>query len=156
LRGSQLAKTKPSRLHPAGLYGNEGAQIALNAFGAKDTLNPMGNVGVRVEAYSGASAFALQPLLLSLALALLLIDAVISLLLRGFGFDPRRLLARLSVLALALLLIHPNSARADDAFDMKAALDTHLAYVITGVPDVDQMSAAGLKGLGAYLHARTS
>jgi hypothetical protein len=156
LRGSQLAKTKPSRLHPAGLYGNEGAQVALNAFGAKDTLNPMGSVGVRVEAYSGASAFALQPLLLSLALALLLIDAVISLLLRGFGFDPRRLLARLSVLTLALLLVHPNSARADDAFDMKAALDTHLAYVITGVPEVDQMSAAGLKGLGAYLHARTS
>jgi hypothetical protein len=156
MRGSQLAKIKPSRLHPAGLYGNEGAQVALNAFGAKDTLNPMGSIGVRVEAYSGTSAFALQPLLLSLALALLLVDAVISLLLRGFGFDPRRLLARLSVLALALLLIHPNSARADDAFDMKAALDTHLAYVITGVPDVDQMSAAGLKGLGAYLHARTS
>jgi len=156
LRGAQLAKTKPSRLHPAGLYGNEGAQVALNAFGAKDTLNPMGSVGVRVEAYSGTSAFALQPLLLSLALVLLLIDAMISLLLRGFGFDPRRLLARLSILALALLLVHPDSARADDAFDMKAALDTHLAYVITGVPEVDQMSAAGLKGLGAYLHARTS
>ncbi|HSC60054.1 MAG TPA: DUF4159 domain-containing protein, partial [Rhizomicrobium sp.] len=156
LRGSQLSKTRPSRLHPAGLYGNEGAQIALNAFDARDTLNPFGAIGVRVEAYSGTSAIALQPLLLSLALALLLIDAVISLLLRGFGFDPRRLLARLSVLAVALLLIHPNAARADEAFDMKAALDTHLAYVITGVPDVDQMSAAGLKGLGAYLHARTS
>jgi hypothetical protein len=156
VRGSQLAKLRPSRLHPAGLYGNEGAQIALNAVAAKDALNPMGNIGVAVQAYSGSAAISLQPLLLSLALALLLIDAVISLVLRGFGFDPRRLLARLSVLALAILITHPNSARADEAFDMKAALDTHLAYVITGVPDVDAMSAAGLKGLGAYLHARTS
>jgi hypothetical protein len=156
IRGSQLAKGHPSRLHPAGLYGNEAAQIALNAVDAKDALNPMGNVGVAVQAYSGSTAIPLQPLLLSLALALLLIDAVISLVLRGFGFDPRRLLARLSILALAVVLIHPNGARADEAFDMKAALDTHLAYVITGVPDVDQMSAAGLKGLGAYLHARTS
>ena len=39
-------------------------------------------------------------------------------------------------------------ARADDAFDMKAALDTRLAYVVTGVPDVDAMSKAGLTGLG--------
>lgn len=156
LRGAQLAKMRPSRLHPAGLYGNEGAQIALNAVDAKDALNPMGPVGVTVQAYSGSAALSLQPLLLSLALALLLIDAMISLVLRGFGFDPRRLLARLGVLALAVLLVHPNIARADEAFDMKAALDTHLAYVITGVPDVDAMSAAGLKGLGAYLHARTS
>jgi hypothetical protein len=156
LRGAQLAKMRPSRLHPAGLYGNEGAQIALNAVDAKDALNPMGPVGVTVQAYSGSAALSLQPLLLSLAFALLLIDAVISLVLRGFGFDPRRLLARLGVLALAVLLVHPSTARADEAFDMKAALDTHLAYVITGVPDVDAMSAAGLKGLGAYLHARTS
>ena len=156
LRGAQLSKTRPSPLHPAGLYGSEGAQIALNAVDGKDALTPFGNIGARVQNYSGTAAIALQPLLLSLALALLLIDAVISLLLRGFGFDPRRLLARLGVLALALLLFHPGNARADEAFDMKAALDTHLAYVITGVPDVDQMSAAGLKGLGAYLHARTS
>jgi hypothetical protein len=156
LRGAQLSKIKPSPLHPAGLYGSEGAQIALNAVDGKDALTPFGNIGARVQNYSGTAAIALQPLLLSLALALLLIDAVISLLLRGFGFDPRRLLARLGVLALALLLFHPGNARADEAFDMKAALNTHLAYVITGVPDVDQMSAAGLKGLGAYLHARTS
>ncbi|MBS0274743.1 MAG: DUF4159 domain-containing protein [Proteobacteria bacterium] len=156
LRGAQLSKTKPSPLHPAGLYGSEGAQIALNAVDAKDVLIPFGNIGAQVENYSGTAAIALQPLLLSLALALLLIDAVVSLLLRGFGFDPKRLLARLGVLALALALFHPGNARADEAFDMKAALDTHLAYVITGVPDVDAMSAAGLKGLGAYLHARTS
>ncbi len=39
---------------------------------------------------------------------------------------------------------------------MKAALSTRLAYVITGVPDVDAMSKAGLTGLGLWLKARTS
>ena len=32
--------------------------------------------------------------------------------------------------------------------NMKAALDTRLAYVVTGLPDVDAMSKAGLTGLG--------
>jgi len=39
---------------------------------------------------------------------------------------------------------------------MKAALDTRLAYVITGLPDVDATSRAGLTGLGMALKARTS
>ena len=34
---------------------------------------------------------------------------------------------------------------------MKAALDTRLAYVKTGLPDVDAMSQAGLTGLGLAL-----
>jgi hypothetical protein len=39
---------------------------------------------------------------------------------------------------------------------MKAALDTRLAYVVTGLPDVDSMSRAGLTGLGNALKMRTS
>src|SRR6185312_2903911 len=53
LRGAQLSKIKPSPLHPAGLYGSEGAQIALNAVDAKDALTPFGNIGARVQNYSG-------------------------------------------------------------------------------------------------------
>ncbi len=40
--------------------------------------------------------------------------------------------------------------------DLKAALDTRLAYVVTGLPDVDQVSKAGLTGLGQMLKMRTS
>ena len=156
LRGNAFARTRPSAQHPAGLYGNEGAQVALNATRADTTLVSFGDVGARVEPYTGSSATALQPTLLLAALFLLLIDVIVSLVLRGFGFDVRRVAARLSVVTLALLVIHPGRAHADDAFDMKAALDTHLAYVITGVPDVDAMSKAGLTTLGAYIHARTS
>jgi hypothetical protein len=55
-----------------------------------------------------------------------------------------------------LLLVHPGAARADDAFAMQAALSTRLAYVKTGLADVDAMSKAGLTGLSLALRARTS
>jgi len=156
LRGNAFAKARPSAQHPAGLYGNEGAQIALNTTRADTALVPFGDIGARVEPYTGSTATALQPLLLMAALLLLLLDVIASLVLRGFGFDVRRVAARLGVAMLALMLVRPGGAKADDAFDMKAALDTHLAYVITGVPDVDAMSKAGLTTLGLYLRARTS
>ncbi len=156
IRGSQLAKITPSYAHPAGLYGNEGAQIALNAVNADTALTPFGDIGANVENYSGTSALALQPLLLTLALLLLLLDVFASLALRGYTFNARRLFARLGALTLAIILVHPHAARADEATDMKAALDTRLAYVETGISDVDAMSKAGLTGLGLYLKARTS
>src|SRR6185312_15167523 len=56
-----------------------------------------------------------------------------------------------------VLLFLPFPARAaDDAMAMKAALDTRLAYVVTGLADVDAVSKAGLTGLGFALRSRTS
>ncbi len=55
-----------------------------------------------------------------------------------------------------MFLIVTPQARADDTIAMKAALDTRLAYVKTGLADVDQVSEAGLTGLGLALRARTS
>lgn len=156
VRGSELAKIRPSPQHPAGLYGNEGATVAINAADAGTTLLPMSDLGVPTSNYSGVSTRALQAPLLALAILLLIIDAIIALWLRGHLTIPRDLLARFGVFVFAAMLIFPPRAHADDAYDMKAALDTRLAYVITGVPDVDEMSKAGLTGLGAYLKARTS
>src|SRR6185437_1751562 len=48
----------------------------------------------------------------------------------------------------------PN-ATADD-FAMKATLQTHLAYVITGDAAVDEVSKAGLQGLTMFLAQRTA
>ncbi|HEX3674025.1 MAG TPA: DUF4159 domain-containing protein [Rhizomicrobium sp.] len=154
VRGIDLGRLEPSPLHPPGLYGSEGAQIALNAVGAKDTLAPMGDIGTRIETYTGTAAMALEAPLLALAILILIGDAILSLMLRGYVLLPRA--TKTAALLLALLLIHPFAARADPADDMKAALDTRLAYVITGVPDVDATSKAGLTGLGDYLKARTS
>jgi hypothetical protein len=156
VRGSELAKIKPSPQHPAGLYGNEGSEIAINAVDANTTLLPMGDLGVPVSVYSGTSTHALEAPLLALAILLLIIDGIVALALRGHLTIPRNLISRLGVAFLAIAIISPPRAHADDAYDMKAALDTRLAYVITGIPEVDDMSKAGLTGLGAYLKARTS
>ncbi|MBT4490275.1 MAG: DUF4159 domain-containing protein, partial [Rhodospirillaceae bacterium] len=43
-----------------------------------------------------------------------------------------------------------------ERFAMSAALDTRLAYVLTGDPQVDEMSRAGLTGLSNTLRLRTS
>ena len=69
--------------------------------------------------------------------------------LRGF-LPPRRGFRALAVLAVLLTAGH---ARANDADNMKAALDTRLAYVKTGLADLDATSRAGLTGLGAVLKA---
>jgi Domain of unknown function (DUF4159)/Aerotolerance regulator N-terminal len=156
VRGAQLAKIIPSPTHPPGLYGSEGAQVAINAVGADDVLMPFGDLGSAVAAYSGTAARALEPVLLAFAILLLLIDAIVSLGLRGHISMPRRRVSRAGSVALAALLLYPPHARADDAADMKAALDTRLAYVVTGLSDVDETSKAGLTGLGDYLKARTS
>jgi hypothetical protein len=155
IRGRELAHLKASPKHPAGLYGSEGGEIALNAADAETTLTPFGDLGVAVGAYSASAALALQAPLLALALLLLLIDAAISLGMRGYLQSPRRWFAA-GVFLAGIVLLHPLAARADDAFDMKAALDTRLAYVITGIADVDAMSKAGLTGLSLVLKTRTS
>ena len=59
--------------------------------------------------------------------SLIVATTLASLLLRGFGFDPKRLLARLGVLALALLLFHPGNARADEAFQRALQLNPDLS-----------------------------
>jgi len=119
-------------------------------------LNRFGDIGAPVRAYSGTAAIALQAPLLALSLLLLLADVLFSLWLRGYLANARRWFAFGATALLLIALAPVEHARADDAFDMQAALDTRLAYVITGVPDVDAMSKAGLTGLGLYLKARTS
>jgi hypothetical protein len=154
IRAHDIGKLALSPQHPPGLYGHEGAQIALNAVDSSTVLTPFD--GIPVSEYRGTAATALQAPLLTVAILILLGDAVLSLWLRGYLAIPRGAFARSSVILLALTLVHVPHARADDAFDKKAALDTRLAYVVTGIADVDAMSKAGLYGLGLILKTRTS
>jgi hypothetical protein len=153
IAAKDFAHTRVSPKHPPGLYGAHEVESALNVFSAHDTLTPL--QGVSAQPYGNTHARALEPYLLAAAMILLLLDAVIALGLRGFS--PRKL--RWLAPAIALLLVMPqtiNYARADDTMAMKAALDTRLAYVKTGLADVDSVSEAGLTGLGLALRARTS
>lgn len=151
LAASALARAQASPAHPPGLYGAPGAAFALNLVKATTTLTPIGDLGVSIRPYARSQAIALGPYLLGLALLLVLIDCLISLGLRGL-----LPVVRAATGALAILVLAPGQARADDTFDLKAALDTRLAYVVTGLADVDGMSRAGLEGLGAALRQRTS
>jgi hypothetical protein len=50
----------------------------------------------------------------------------------------------------------PASDAAADQFALKATLETHLAYVVTGDAEVDAVSKAGLQGLTLFLAQRTA
>jgi hypothetical protein len=153
IAAKDFAATDISRSHPPGLYGAQGVESALNTLKPNDALLPLPELAVERHAYGSIDAKALEPPLLLASALLLLLDALLSLLLRGHF--PRRLLAGVLSGGLALLLVIPN-VRADDAMNQKAALDTRLAYVRTGIPDVDSVSQAGLTGLGMQLKLRTS
>lgn len=174
IRASEIETVTTSPLHPPGLYGVQGALVALNAFGSRSVLKPLA-IGQRIFPYTGTAAQELKWPMLEIALIILLIDALISLILRGYislGSRQFRKTAVGSATALLLLVApvalfgipgHALAATAqrsqaitdkDKAVD--SALDTRLAYVITGDPEVDKMSKAGLFGLGLELKARTA
>lgn len=154
LRAGDIVRLDPSLQHPPGLYGSVGAERALNIGRSNMVLLPLPNFGLATEYYADRVATSLETPLLVIAAFLLFADFAISLILRGYMPNIRRLIGGAVV---ALILLHTPSARAaDDAFAMKAALDTRLAYVITGVSDVDSISKAGLTGLGQAVSARTS
>ncbi len=151
IAAKDFAKTEVSAAHPPGLYGAKGVESALNVLGARDALLPL-NLS-DVLNYGEVHTLVLEPWLLALGAALLCLDALIALWLRGY-MNLR--LAAPTAAALLMLTALPHSAHADDAKNMASALDTKLAYVMTGLADVDQTSKAGLTGLGTVLKQRTS
>ncbi len=153
IRSRDITMIEPLRAHPPGLYGAPGAERALNAANATTDLTPLPKLDLHTEHYAARAAQPLKTPFLIAAAFLLLIDFLISLVLRGYVPNVKRWLGAAAAL---LLLGHAGAARADDAFAMKAALDTRLAYVVTGLSDVDAMSKAGLTGLGTVLGQRTT
>jgi hypothetical protein len=93
----------------------------------------------------------LGPWLLAVATLLLVVDLVVSLLMRGALGRPA-MLARAVPIAV-MLAVSPAQAQAPDG---NAALATRLAYVITGNAEVDEISRAGLVGLSDFVNRRTA
>ncbi len=159
-----VAAVVPNIQHPPGLYGSEEGFRALNLLDGKAELPPLDLASVNdvsVRAYPTAKPTELAPWLLALALLLLALDALAVLWLNGvFRFGRRAVTAAilLTVAAGGALAFIP-SARADqasDAFAIEAVNKTHLAYVITGDPQIDEVSKAGLAGLSQVLTERTA
>jgi hypothetical protein len=151
---ADFSKARVTPRHPPGLYGAHEVESALNLTRNGDTLKPL--TGIAAQSYGSTHAKALEPWLLAAAMLLLLLDAIIGLALRGFTPGKLRWPAKAIVGAVLALFLFVPHARADDTIAMKAALDTRLAYVKTGLPDIDTISQQGLTGLGLALKARTS
>ncbi len=172
--GDQITTTEASAIHPPGLYGQIGAgeeapRQALNLASAVPDLQALRDedLGSRLRGYFRAAEIGLMPWILLAALTLALADMLIGLWLRGLlpGFS-RRPLAKSTVQAglLAGFLVIGNllaisdlrAQTAEEQRFIEAANETHLAYVITGLDSVDEVSRAGLDGLSLVLNRRTA
>lgn len=157
---------KPADLaHPPGLYGSEDGFAAHNLLPAGSRLMPLAvpsQAAITRASVSGEQPVNLVPPLLVAALALALLDGIAVLWLNGALGIRRQALATLAPLAMAALLLGtPHSSRADDARPgddvLLQRLDTtHLAYVLTGEDNVDEISRQGLFGLTQFLTFRTA
>jgi hypothetical protein len=136
----------------------------VNALAAADRIAPLDTSALQARraSYTNSEPQDLRGILLSSALALFLIDAIVVAML---GAGIAALLRRRAVSAalafavvLSAMLAAPSPSHADDKddFAIKAVSQTRLAYVVTGNADVDSIVKAGMAGLTLFLAQRTA
>jgi hypothetical protein len=155
-----FADTIASPAHPPGFYGTPDARRALNLAGAVKRFAALGTLpeGASRESYARGSEVDFRPWLLAAGMALALIDLVIAYALRGLlPALPRARRGGVGLGAVLLLALAGTLAHAqDDSFAVRATSELHLAYVHTGIADIDEESRAGLAGLSEILNRRTA
>lgn len=187
----------PGPLHPPGYYGDtaDGNRTTVNMYQAY--VDAAAATGPQSAEASAPSRFApaplvpsgvgyrtfdqiearidLRPWLLTAALALFVIEFLVTLFYRGVlrgSRNPGLASGAAAVLLAIVLSITPvrplfaqttddagdpvSDPAADFVFAEEVALDTHLAFVVTGVPAVDRASADGLANLAQALSRRTN
>lgn len=159
IRETDIAAIHPSRVTPPGLYGSDDGFRALNPLRPDMTYAPpnlsdlpgsVHRTGLVTEA-----AIDLSPFGFGLAFLLLLVDGLAVTALAG-GFKRRRPVAAAFMIGLGLLLIPLHARAADDAHLLEALSATRLAYVETGIADVDETSRAGLSTLSRFIANHSS
>ncbi|MGD9847031.1 MAG: DUF4159 domain-containing protein [Variibacter sp.] len=147
--------------HPPGFYGPPEGLLAVNTLAPADRLAPIdfAPLNARRISYQVSEPSDLRGPVLLGALALLLLDAIVVFILAGGLARMRR---RPAVAAIVFAIIaglavgSPRANAQDDNAALKAALETHLAYVVTGDTEVDEISKSGLQGLTLFLAQRTA
>jgi len=154
---NEISTAVASPRHPPGFYGAADARRALNLGSGVAALQPIGALpaGVVREPFAHKVETDIRPPLLVAALALLLIDLLLSYGLRGLLWRGRASHGATAVLLLFALAI-PNVAHADDNFVIRATSELRLAYVRTGDETVDSESRDGMTGLARILAQRTA
>ena len=154
--------TRVDARHPPGFYGTADTRRALNLASAVTDLAAITQLppGISTQAYEPAKEVDFRPWLLGAALALALIDLVVAYALRGLlgGIGRRRArgAATGAILLIALAGTAPARAAGDDDWTIRATSEFHLAFVRTGIPEVDDEARAGLAGLSDVLNRRTA
>jgi hypothetical protein len=162
LSANMVDSTRISPAHPPGFYGPDRDRHALNLAGHTTLAAPPPFPGATLLSLGTAPRdVRLGPPCIALALALLALDMLATLWLRGL-LRPvtapvfARVFARNLAPAFAVLLLGIATARAAPAAADSPALGTHLAYVVTGDASVDTVSKQGLAGLSDYVNDRTA
>ena len=150
-----LPDTKVGPQHPPGFYGPDNQHRALNLAPSQPVFTAL---GIPARQLAADRTLELGPSLFFLAFLLLIADMLIALALRGLLRRRGALAATTTAIALCLLMMpQPSHAQQLPDEDVLAATETtHLAFVRTGVPQVDATSKAGLFGLTQMLLRRTS
>ncbi len=142
-----------------GVYTSGDRSLARNVLTADATLVAASwPADVPVSGLTNSPPQPLGGVLLSLAIALLLVDVIASLALSGRLTGGLRG-SRTASVAVALALAFPTAeARAQTTEDeaLGAAAEVVLAHVITGDRQLDEIAEAGLRGLSDTLFFRTS
>ncbi len=175
---ADLPNLTPSAEHPPGYYGAQGAPRAFNLIAPDTVLRPLPGLPASAQrhAYEGQSMTPLKPWLLATALGLLFADILAVVLLQMGGLALRRPVRRAAraagALAIGVMLVYaiPNQAEAQSAtgvrdpvtmsakdwLAVKATSKVTFGYVVTGNPEIDEISRSGLMGLGKVLTLRTA
>jgi hypothetical protein len=151
--------------HPPGFYGPPDSLLAVNTLTASDRLAPLDLsplANASREVYRTIEPRDLRGPILLTAVGLLLLDSLVVLFIGGgiARLIPRRLATVTAVvLLIALVLPIANAYAQQDKSSAnvpRPALETKLAYVVTGNSEVDAISKAGLSGLTLFLAQRTA
>jgi hypothetical protein len=152
--------------HPPGFYGPPENLLAVNTLTAGDRLTPLDFsplAHASREIYRKTEPQDLRGPILLAALGLFLLDTLIVLYLGGGvvrllpRFSRASTTAAIFIAALVLTLPHAGVAADSPSRDVpRSALETKLAYVVTGDRGVDSISKSGLGGLTLFLAQRTA
>ncbi len=159
---ADLTQIEPTAIHPPGLYGDAGSARALNLTNAETVLTPLPELeGVTSRrTFTHGNELDLKAHIFVIAFLLLLADGIAALVLSGKLSRQQFSKAHPAALGLAALLLisTPDTTEAaeSDEAALAAVLETHLAYVLTGDSELDELSHAGLTGLSDALRRRTA
>ncbi|MBI1245393.1 MAG: DUF4159 domain-containing protein [Alphaproteobacteria bacterium] len=145
---------------PPGHYGSDVARRALNLAQSVEPPKALTSLpsGVESATFARPREVDFKPALFVLALILLLVDLLAALVLRGLVRVPR--IGTAAALAAAMLLAPEARAQTpkpvDEAVAIANTTHTRFGYVLSGNAEIDEISRAGLTGLGVILARRTA